>query len=47
MAPVKVVPSLEPLALRAISPRSLSEGERVRIADLVAHGADRRQSDGC
>jgi IS30 family transposase len=31
---VKVVPPLEPLAVRSISPRFLSEDERVRIADM-------------
>lgn len=36
---VKVVPPLEPLALRPISPRFLSEEERIRIADLASRGA--------
>lgn len=35
---VKVVPPLEPLAVRAISPRFLSEQERVLIADLASRG---------
>jgi transposase, IS30 family len=36
---VKVVPPLEPLSLRPISPRFLSEEERVRIADLASRAA--------
>jgi transposase, IS30 family len=35
---VKVVPPLEPLAVRVISPRFLSEEERVQIADLASRG---------
>ena len=35
---VKVVPPLEPLAVRIISPRFLSEEERVQIADLASRG---------
>ncbi|GAA1149153.1 hypothetical protein GCM10009606_29850 [Nocardioides aquiterrae] len=35
---VFVVPPLEPLAVRQISPRFLSEGERVKIADLASRG---------
>lgn len=35
---VIVVPPLEPLAVRQISPRFLSEEERVRIADLASSG---------
>ena len=35
---VKVVPPLEPSSTRVISPRFLSEDERVRIADLAAEG---------
>src|SRR5690606_5736942 len=35
---VKVVPPLEPLALRPISPRFLSEDERIQIADLASKG---------
>lgn len=35
---VKVVPPLEPLALRMISPRFLSEQERIQIADLASRG---------
>lgn len=35
---VKVVPPLEPLAVRPISPRFLSEDERVRIADMASRG---------
>lgn len=35
---VKVVPPLEPLAARTVSPRFLSEDERVQIADLAARG---------
>lgn len=35
---VKVVPPLEPLALRTISPRFLSEQERIQIADLASRG---------
>lgn len=35
----KVVPPLEPLALRSISSRFLSEHERVQIADLASRGA--------
>lgn len=35
---VKVVPPLEPLAVRVISPRFLSEDERVQIADLASRG---------
>src|SRR4051812_24129062 len=35
---VKVVPPLEPLAVRVISARFLSEGERVQIADLASRG---------
>lgn len=36
---VKVVPPLEPLALRPISSRFLSEEERIQIADLASNGA--------
>ncbi len=35
---VKVVPPLEPLAVRTISPRFLSEQERIQIADLASRG---------
>lgn len=35
---VKVVPPLEPLTVRVISPRFLSENERVKIADLASRG---------
>lgn len=35
---LKVVPPLEPLAVRVILPRFLSEEERVQIADLASHG---------
>ncbi|WP_426561348.1 IS30 family transposase [Angustibacter sp. McL0619] len=35
---VKVVPPLEPLAVRVISPRFLSEQERIQIADLASRG---------
>ncbi|EON22007.1 integrase catalytic subunit [Nocardioides sp. CF8] len=35
---VTFVPPLEPLAVRQISPRFLSEEERVRIADLASRG---------
>jgi IS30 family transposase len=35
---VKIVPPLEPLAARVISPRFLSEEERVQIADLASRG---------
>jgi len=35
---VKVVPPLEPLGLRPISPRFLSEEERIQIADLASQG---------
>ena len=35
---VKVVPPLEPLASRPISPRFLSESERIQIADLASRG---------
>ena len=35
---VKVVPPLEPLAVRPISPRFLSEEERVQIADMASRG---------
>lgn len=35
---VKVVPALDPLAVRVISPRFLSEEERVQIADLASRG---------
>jgi len=35
---VKVVPPLEPLAVRPISPRFLSEEQRVRIADMASRG---------
>jgi len=38
MGTVKVVPPLEPLAARVISPRFLSEGERIQIADLASRG---------
>ncbi len=34
----KVVPPLEPLAIRPISPRFLSKEERVRIADMASRG---------
>lgn len=36
---VKVVPPLEPLALRVISPRFLSQDERIQIADLASKGS--------
>ena len=36
---VKVVPPLDPLALRPISSRFLSEEERIQIADLASNGA--------
>lgn len=35
---VKFVPPLEPLAARTISPRFLSEAERIQIADLASRG---------
>lgn len=35
---VKFVPPLEPLAARMISPRFLSEKERIQIADLASRG---------
>lgn len=35
---VKIVPPLEPLSVRVISPRFLSEEERVLIADLASRG---------
>jgi IS30 family transposase len=35
---VKFVPPLDPLAVRTISPRFLSEGERIEIADLASRG---------
>lgn len=35
---VKVVPPLEPLAARIISPRFLSEQERIQVADLASNG---------
>lgn len=35
---VRVAPPLEPLAVRTISPRFLSEPERVQIADLALQG---------
>lgn len=35
---VKIVPPLEPLSVRLISPRFLSEEERVQIADLASRG---------
>jgi len=35
---VKVVPPLEPLAVRSISPRFLSEQERIQVADLASRG---------
>ncbi|WP_293785318.1 IS30 family transposase [uncultured Aeromicrobium sp.] len=35
---VKTVPPLEPLASRTISPRFLSEPERIQIADLASRG---------
>lgn len=35
---VKIVPPLEPLAVRPISHRFLSEDERVRIADMASRG---------
>ena len=35
---VKIVPPLERLAVRPISPRFLSEEERVRIADMASRG---------
>ena len=38
MAPVTFVPPLEPLSSRSISPRFLSEDERVHIADLASRG---------
>ncbi|NYG06907.1 IS30 family transposase [Phycicoccus badiiscoriae] len=36
---VKIVPPLEPLSLRPLSPRFLSEQERIQIADLASRGA--------
>lgn len=36
---VRVVPPLDPLALRPISSRFLSEEERIQIADLASNGA--------
>lgn len=35
---VRVVPPLEPSAVRPISPRFLSEEERIRIADMASRG---------
>lgn len=35
---VKFVPPLEPLSTRVISPRFLSEAERITIADLASQG---------
>lgn len=35
---VKFVPPLDPLAVRTISPRFLSESERIQIADLASRG---------
>ena len=35
---VKFVPPLDPLAARTISPRFLSETERIQIADLASRG---------
>jgi len=35
---VKIVPPHEPLSVRVISPRFLSEEERVQIADLASRG---------
>jgi IS30 family transposase len=35
---INVVPALEPLAVRVISPRFLSQAERVHIADLASSG---------
>lgn len=35
---VKIVPPLEPLAVRSSSPRFLSEPERIQIADLASRG---------
>ncbi|WP_291037200.1 helix-turn-helix domain-containing protein, partial [Herbiconiux sp.] len=36
---MKFVPPLDPLAVRVISPRFLSEDERIQIADLASRGA--------
>lgn len=44
---VKIVPPLEPLAVRVISPRFLSEKERVQIADLASCGMVRPKSVAC
>ena len=45
---VKIVPPLEPLAVRVISPRFLSEEERVHIADLACRRTWARQrSEKC
>jgi len=41
---VKVVPPLEPFALRPISPRFLSEDERIQIA-VGGHGPSQRRLD--
>ena len=41
---VKFVPPLEPLSVRTISPRFLSEDERIQIADLASRGWDRPRS---
>ena len=38
MVPLDMLPPLEPLALKPISPRFLSEEERIRIADLASRG---------
>jgi transposase, IS30 family len=35
---VKLVPPLEPLAVRSISPRFISEQERIQVADLASRG---------
>ncbi|WP_448257944.1 helix-turn-helix domain-containing protein [Microbacterium aurum] len=32
------MPPLDPLAVRTISPRFLSEGERIQIADVASRG---------
>jgi IS30 family transposase len=36
---VKVIPPLDPLAIRVISPRFLSEDERIQVADMASRGA--------
>lgn len=43
--PVKTVPPLDRLAVREISPRCLSEDERILIADLRREGLSIRKSD--